>query len=172
MKTIRALILLAVLSCAAPALALELTPFQIGFGGERAQLFSAETKVMGLRLNLAMSDNQEVMGLDVGLFSRSTRMDAIQLNLFNSVRSEFNGIGVGLFNEAGSVSGLQAGLFNRVSHDVNGFQLGLFNVADDVSGFQFGLINRTVSLRGIQIGLVNLVEQGPLTFFPIVNAAF
>ena len=39
-------------------------------------------------------------------------------------------------------------------------------------GIQFGLINRAVSLRGIQIGLVNLIEEGPVTFFPIVNAAF
>ena len=48
----------------------------------------------------------------------------------------------------------------------------MFNAADDVEGFQIGLINRTVSLRGIQLGLINVVEGGPVTFFPIVNAAF
>lgn len=157
---------------AGPALAAEMTPLQIGFGGAGAQLFPETTRVLGLRLNLAVSDNQELMGLDVGLASRAGRMDAIQLNLFNTVRTEFNGISAGLFNQMGSVAGLQAGLFNAVEHDVNGFQLGLFNVADDVNGFQVGLINRTVALRGIQVGLVNLVEQGPLTFFPVLNAAF
>jgi hypothetical protein len=70
------------------------------------------------------------------------------------------------------VSGLQAGLFNHVRYDINGVQAGVFNRADDVNGLQIGLINRTVSLRGIQVGLVNLLEGGPLTFFPIVNAAF
>ena len=162
----------AVVAAAVPAQAMDLTPLQIGFWGPRAQLVPAETPVMGLRLNLAMADNAEVMGLDVGLVSRSERMDAIQLNLVNTVRAEFNGLGAGLFNQAGSASGVQAGLFNRVQHDLNGFQLGLFNVADDVTGLQIGLFNRTMSLRGIQVGLVNLVTQGPLTFFPIVNAAF
>ena len=55
---------------------------------------------------------------------------------------------------------------------LDGVQAGVFNRADDVNGLQIGLINRTVSLRGIQVGLVNLLEEGPLTFFPIVNAAF
>lgn len=171
MKKALAVFLLAALA-AGSALALDLTPFQIGFAGERAQLFPSQTQVMGLRLNLAMSDNQEVMGLDVGLVSKAGRMDAIQFNLVNMVDAEFNGLSAGLFNQMGSAAGLQAGLFNQVSHDLSGFQLGLFNAADDVSGFQVGLINRTVSLRGVQLGLVNLIEQGPLTFFPILNAAF
>ena len=171
MKRAWAFFLLAAL-LAAPALALDLTPLQIGFAGERAQLFPAQTQVMGLRLNLAMSDNQEVMGLDAGLVSKAGRMDAIQFNLVNMVDTEFNGLSAGLFNRMGSVAGLQAGLFNHVAHDLSGFQLGLFNTADDVSGFQVGLINRTVSIRGVQLGLVNLIEQGPLTFFPILNAAF
>jgi len=50
--------------------------------------------------------------------------------------------------------------------------VGLFNQADSVSGIQIGLINRAVTLRGLQIGLANLVEEGPVTFFPILNAAF
>ncbi len=155
-----------------PALALDMTPLQIGIAGQKAQLFPAQTDVVGLRLNIAMSDNDDVMGLDLGLVSRANRMSAIQLNLANLVDSEFYGVSVGLFNRAGSLAGFQGGLFNNVEHDMSGFQLGLFNVADDAAGFQIGLINRAVSLRGIQLGLVNLIEQGPLTFFPILNAAF
>lgn len=157
---------------AAPAMALELTPFQIGIAGSKAQLFPSATEVVGLRLNVVMSDNEDVMGLDLGFVSRSERMSAIQLNLANLVESEFTGLSVGLFNQMGSVSGFQAGLFNNVTHDMTGFQVGLFNVADDSSGIQIGLINRSISLRGIQIGLVNIIEEGPWTFFPIVNAAF
>lgn len=157
---------------AAPALAIDLTPLQIGLWGPKVQLFTEQTKVMGLRLNLVLSDNRDVMGIDFGLVSRAERMDAIQLNLANVVDAEFNGISVGLFNQMGSASGLQAGAFNTVANDMNGFQLGLFNVADAVAGFQIGLINRTVSMRGVQIGLVNLIAEGPVTFFPILNAAF
>jgi len=157
---------------AAPAFAMEMTPFQLGIVGPKVQLFPAETDVVGLRLNLVLSDNEDVMGIDFGLVSKADRMSAIQLNLVNIVRSEFAGLSLGLFNQMGSMSGFQAGLFNNVTHDMTGFQLGLFNVADDATGFQIGLFNRTVSLQGIQIGLVNLIEQGPLTFFPIINAAF
>ena len=158
---------------AAPALALDVTPLQIGLAGESAQLFRPETRVMGLRLNLALSENDDVMGLDAGLFSHATRLSGIQLNLGNWVDAEFVGVSAGLFSTMGSVTGVQAGLlFNTVKHDLSGFQFGVFNRADDVEGFQIGLINRTVSLRGIQLGLINVVESGPVTFFPIVNAAF
>ena len=149
-----------------------MTPFQIGFWGPNAQLFPEPMKVMGLRLNLARSDNREVVGLDLGLASRARRMDAIQLNFVNTVEQSFNGVSVGLYGTMGSMSGLQGGLFNTVSGDMTGFQLGLFNQANDATGFQIGLFNRTVSMRGVQIGLVNLIEDGPVTFFPIVNAAF
>ena len=155
-----------------PVRALELTPLQIGIAGTKAQLFPATTRVMGLRLNIACSDNEDVMGVDVGLVGLGQRMSAFQFNLVNKVDAEFTGISAGLFSQMGSVAGVQAGLFNNVENDLEGFQIGLFNVADSVMGIQFGLINRTVTLRGIQIGLVNLVEEGPLTFFPIVNAAF
>ncbi len=171
MKKLVAGLCLAVLA-AGPAMALDMTPFQIGFGGANAQLFPPETMVMGLRLNLVASENQDMMGLDLGIWSKSVKMDALQVNLVNLVEADFDGINVGLFNQMGSVSGVQAGLFNHVRYDINGVQAGVFNRADDVNGLQIGLINRTVSLRGIQVGLVNLLEEGPLTFFPIVNAAF
>jgi len=156
----------------APALAIDLTPLQIGIWGPKVQIFPEQTKVVGLRLNLAMSDNQDVIGIDFGLASKAERMTAIQLNLANMVDAEFTGISAGLFNRVGSLSGFQMGLFNNVVHDMNGFQFGLFNITDDAMGIQIGLINRAVSLRGLQIGLVNLIEEGPVTFFPILNAAF
>lgn len=172
MKKIAMVLSLAAL-LAAPALALDVTPLQIGFAGESAQLFRPETRVTGLRLNLALSENDDVTGLDAGLFSHAARMTAIQLNVGNWVDAEFVGVSVGLFSTMGSVTGVQAGLlFNTVKHDLSGFQLGVFNGADDVEGLQIGLINRTVSLRGLQLGLINVVESGPVTFFPIVNAAF
>jgi hypothetical protein len=99
-------------------------------------------------------------------------MSAILVNLANWVETEFAGVSLGLFGQMGSLAGLQAGLFNTVANDLSGFQVGLFNQADSVSGIQIGLINRAVTLRGLQIGLANLVEEGPVTFFPILNAAF
>ena len=155
---------------AAPALAV--TPLQIGIWGPRVQLFPASTEVVGLRLNLLKSDNAEVLGFDLGVVGQATSMKAIQVNLVNLVDEEFDGISVGLFNQVGTVAGIQVGLFNNVRYDLSGFQIGLFNAADSVAGIQIGILNQTVSMRGVQIGVVNLIEEGPIGFFPVLNAAF
>lgn len=157
---------------AGPVFAASMTPLQLGIWGPKIQLFSAETPVIGLRLNVLKSANESVTGFDLGIASQAGSMKAIQVNLVNLVENEFDGIGVGLFNQCGSVAGIQAGLFNNVAHDLSGFQIGLFNSADDVAGIQVGLLNHTVSMRGLQIGVVNLIDDGPVGFFPILNGAF
>lgn len=171
MKKIR-LAFLALVFLAGSARAFDLTPLQIGIWGPTVQLFPEQTRVMGLRLNLLKSDNREVMGFDLGVASQAQEMKAIQVNLVNVVKDNFAGLGVGLFNQAGAAAGLQVGLFNNVAHDLSGFQVGLFNLADSVEGIQIGFLNRATSMRGLQIGLVNLIEDGPVTFFPVLNAAF
>ncbi|HOU22474.1 MAG TPA: hypothetical protein PKX16_09670, partial [Kiritimatiellia bacterium] len=89
----KTLVLLALAGAlAAPAPAIETTPLQIGIWGPSAQLFPASTRVMGLRLNLVMSANDEVMGFDLGLVGRADRMSAIQVNLANWVETEFAGV--------------------------------------------------------------------------------
>ena len=57
--------------CAAPALALDLTPLQIGIWGPKVQLFPESTKVVGLRLNLLKSANLDVTGIDAGLVGQA-----------------------------------------------------------------------------------------------------
>ncbi len=153
------------------------TPLRLGILGTHLQLPPAYyTDVIGLRLNLPMSDNQNVMGLDLGIVGKASTVNAIQVNLFNLVTREFNGIEVGIINKVGnktgSMMGLQVGAFNMVDGDVSGIQIGLFNIANDVHGLQIGVFNKTVSMRGIQIGVINLIEDGPLEFFPLINAAF
>ena len=165
-----ALLLAALL--AGPAYAASLTPLQLGLWGPQVQLFSEQTPVIGLRLNVLKSANESVTGFDLGIASQAGSMKAIQVNLVNLVDNEFDGVGIGLFNQCGSVAGIQAGLFNNVTHDLSGFQIGLFNSADDVAGIQVGLLNHTVSMRGLQIGVVNLIDDGPVGFFPILNGAF
>ena len=55
---------------AAPARALDVTPLQIGLAGASAQIFRPETRVMGLRLNVALSENADVLGFDAGLMDK------------------------------------------------------------------------------------------------------
>jgi len=39
-------------------------------------------------------------------------------------------------------------------------------------GLQIGLINYTESMTGIQIGLVNIITESVVPFFPIINFCF
>ncbi len=166
MKKLVAGLCLAVLA-AGPAMALDMTPFQIGFGGANAQLFPPETMVMGLRLNLVASENQDMMGLDLGIWSKSVKMDALQVNLVNLVEADFDGINVGLFNQMGSVSGLQAGLFNHVRYDINGVQAGVesysVKMTERLAGYQRS--------HDIDQGANAVVEYEKYTKDPVAGAA-
>jgi hypothetical protein len=92
MKKIVAGLCLAVLA-AGPAMALDMTPFQIGFGGANAQLFPPETMVMGLRLNLVASENQDMMGLDGHLVQSWSWMRC--RSTCQTGETDFDGINVG-----------------------------------------------------------------------------
>ena len=86
--------------------------------------------------------------------------------------------GAGALNWAGAVSGVQAsGAFNYAHHDVKGAmltagmnyarthvrgaQVSLFNYAYTLSGVQIGLVNIVNdSRKGVSIGLINIVKNG------------
>lgn len=148
------------------------TPIQLGIAGTACQVFPEETAVTGLRLNLAASRNVSVTGIDLGLVSFGDDIQAIRVNLLNSSDYHFSGVEVGLCNHEAALSGLAVGAFNSVDGDASGILVGIFNKANVMTGMQIGLFNQAVSLRGIQIGLVNLIDDGPLTFFPVINMAF
>jgi hypothetical protein len=64
-------------------------------------------------------------------------------------------------------------LLNSAEKSV-GWQIGLINHSTEINGMQLGLLyNTTESLKGIQIGLLNMNWSGkPIKFLPIVNFAF
>lgn len=68
----------------------------------------------------------------------------------------------GVFNVAeGSVRGLQIGGVFNVAEDVTGGQIaGIMNTADTVRGVQIGLINISNRMYGVPIGLINIVREG------------
>ena len=172
MKKLPALLLAAALAATAVSAAPAWTPFQLGIAGTACQIFPEETAVTGLRLNLAASRNDAVTGIDVGIVSAGSDIQAVRVNLVNIADYHFSGLEVGLFNHDEALSGLSVGLFNAVDGDGSGIQIGVFNKANAMTGMQIGLFNQAVTLRGIQIGLINLIDDGPLTFFPVIYMAF
>jgi len=167
-----AAILLVLAFVAAPAFAAKFTPLQIGVWGQDAQLFDQAVPVWGLRLNLLLSQNDDVFGLDAGFFSRIGQADAISLNLYNSAVT-LKGAQFGVYNTVSREAvGLQAGFYNVDDASIAGGQIGLVNVAQSVGGFQIGLFNRCISMAGVQIGFINIIEDAEIRFFPFVNASF
>ena len=161
-----------------------MTPFQIALF-DPVQLFSRETDVNGLRLNLIYGDNRTVRGLDAGVANWvEGDQTGIQIGLHNNCKGQSTGLQSGLVNwgERG-MAGMQiASLVNRVkgtmtgiqvsgansAYGLRGCQVALFNGATDMRGFQLGVVNIAEG-SGVQIGLVNLNRNGFLPFFPIIN---
>ena len=93
----------------------------------------------------------------------------------NFVTREFNGLQVApLFNLIGETTGavqISCGL-NRCDGAMYGLQVGLVNVAEQGSGIQVGLVNYGNVYRGLQIGVANVIAASACKFMPVVNFAF
>ena len=111
------------------------------------QIYPEDNNIEGLRLNLLYGRNASVEGLDIGLINRLT-----------------NGLS----------KGVQIGLLGMVDSDFNGLQINTINVTKGkFEGLQFGFVNFAESINGLQIGLVNIINQGGrFPIFPIVNGSF
>jgi len=167
------LIVFAVIFCCCLGLsAFDTSALQISIWAPRTQLVPEEIDISGLKLNLPYGGNENVAGLDLGLVSINGNSSALQVNLFNRSSESFAGLQVGLVNVSGASSGLSISLFNSVESISKGLEIGLFNTALEHRGLQIGLLNYCEFLTGFQIGLINIVTQSTLPFFPIVNFCF
>jgi len=146
-------------------------PFQFAVV-EQFQLISREKSITGLKLNFVYGYNYGITGLDLGFVSKAQYTTAMQFNLMNIVEQEGVGLQVGLFNLAQSYSGMQFGVFNLCGSSFTGLQAGFLNYASICSGVQFGIVNNCKSMRGIQVGLINVIQDSNLPFFPIINMKF
>lgn len=123
------------------------------------QIPMAQEHLDGVRLNIIYGECMSMNGFDVGLIGRT--------------RERFNGFQLAACSSVGTdAAGFQLGLFNLVEQDYAGFQLSLWNyVGGTCDGFQLGLVNWAGRLNGLQIGLLNFVDNPDPTWFclPIVN---
>jgi hypothetical protein len=179
MKRIALVSLLLVLSQAV----LAETPFQFAAPNLRAP---DDPKVSGIRLTVIHGRNQSVRGIDVGVISLSETGNLFGASVVLGI-GKVNGDMVGFANSAinvhtGSDTGLNAAFVNRVNSVKTGANVGFVNISDgytmlDLGGFnlsgrssvQLGFLNVTRRLTGVQIGLLNLAENGFLPMFPIFN---
>ncbi|MDA1043939.1 MAG: hypothetical protein O3C57_01815 [Verrucomicrobia bacterium] len=138
-----------------------------------AQLFSENSEVTGMRLNVVGS-NLAMKGLDLGIVNLSQeRFTGAAIGIGNGVEGLGIGLQLGLFNYAGEFHGLQCGLFNQASK-LEGVQLGFANYSHDNNLLQLGVVNVANNHIGWQIGLMNFNTR-PAASFPgmiFVNGSF
>jgi hypothetical protein len=147
--------------------------FEFGFWDD-FQLFGPDVAIHGLRFNLGAAENREMRGVDLFGLGNLTSGDQIgtQLGFYNRVGGDLGGLQLAIFASEveGRTCALQAaGLTNRAG-EVGGGQIATFlNRAKRVRGFQIGLVNDAGDLAGLQIGLVNVVRNGWIPVFPLLN---
>jgi hypothetical protein len=125
------------------------------------QIFPESSSIAGLRFNLIYGKNANVTGLDLGLVNQTTgTQTGVQWGFVNLNDDGFKGWQAGFVSVTkGSSLGLQTAAVN--------YHLGHFN------GLQFSIVNYAATLKGLQIGLINIIgEGGFLPVFPIFNFDF
>lgn len=151
--------------------------------------FPDDAVVDGMRVSLLWGKNARTSGFDLGLFSVSettTRTGFALVGGVSRVSGNVEGaVSLSFMNyHSGRDSGFNCAFINRVNDTQNAFNLGLLQLAEgrtsiDVgalnvskrSEFQFGFVNVTDQIDGLQLGFINLAENGFFKFFPFFNYA-
>lgn len=125
------------------------------------QIFPENESITGLRISILYGKNRNVSGFDWGFVNSTTgKQVGVQYGFVNLVDGGF--------------LGLEAGFVNVTDSQFEGLQWGFVNYhKGKVSGLQLGFVNYARSMKGIQIGLINIINKGGMfPFFPIVNWSF
>jgi hypothetical protein len=125
------------------------------------QIVPENESVSGIRLNLIYTKNTNVTGFDMGLVNQTTGSQlGVQWGGVNMTDGGFIGWQAGFVNiSKGSSVGLQSSFVN--------YHQGYFN------GLQFSVVNYAATLKGLQLGLINIIGSGGfLPVFPIFNFDF
>ena len=133
------------------------SPFQLALFNP-VQIISESQGIGGIRLDLIYGKNTSVGGLDLGLVNHTT--SGISKGI------EWGLVG---YNE-GSFTGWQGNAVSITRENFTGLQTGWYTTARHCGGVQIGIVNHSGTMKGIQIGLLNFIDEGGfLPIFPIVN---
>lgn len=135
-------------------------PFQLSLFNP-IQIVPEHESISGVRLNLIYTKNADVTGFDIGLVNvTSGKQLGVQMGGVNITEAGFTGWQNGFVNVSrGNFEGLQTSWVN--------YHGGYFN------GLQFSIVNYAETLKGLQLGLINIIGKGGfLPVFPIFNFDF
>lgn len=136
------------------------SPFQLALF-DPIQIVPNHESISGVRLNLIYSKNANVTGLDLGLVNVTTGKE---------VGVQWGGVNV----TDGGFTGWQSAFVNISRGNFEGLQTSWVNYHDGhFNGLQFSIVNYAATLKGLQLGLINIIGSGGfLPVFPIFNFDF
>ena len=160
MRKINTPVILALIMLLSANIIAQDNPFQLSLFNP-IQIVPENESVSGIRLNLIYTKNVNVTGFDLGLVNVTTGKE---------VGVQWGGVNV----TEGGFTGWQSGFVNISHGDFVGFQDSWVNYHDGhFNGLQFSIVNYAATLKGLQIGLINIIgEGGFLPVFPIFNFDF
>jgi hypothetical protein len=120
--------------------------------------------------------NVNIYGISLGLpvtYNNSDTVAGVDAALGVSMSNKVQGVRFSfLLNNGKDSNGLEGACVN-LSKNYGGVSLGIFNQAAEKSEMlQLGLINQSSDSKGVQIGLINLMDNGFLPIFPFINFGF
>jgi len=127
-------------------------------GIEITPVLSYSDYVYGVQISGFMNHSKITEGFHCGFVNASTewtkglQLSAINLNFQNS-------------------TGVDLAVVNATSKNMRGVQLGVVNYVSNQKGLQFGVFN-VAEWSSIQFGLINIIQNGWLPFFPFFNFSF
>lgn len=159
------------------------TSFQFAAAGAQSP---ADPDVNGFRLVLFYGKNQSVSGFDLGIASLSETTNASGFSMnwgMSKVSGQSSGLASSFVNlHSGEDTSVNAAFINSVKTLKSGVNIGFINVTDgysnvDISGMgiskksnvQLGFVNITGEIEGLQIGFLNIAENGIFPVLPVFN---
>ncbi|MCP4181676.1 MAG: hypothetical protein GY756_28250 [bacterium] len=119
--------------------------------------------------DLGFPDIEKVYGLNIGLINYSEEVRGVDFGLLGTVTKNVYGVKGALISNGHNLVGSQLGIAN-LQNNVTGFQMGIYNQASElIKAFQLGLVNMAYTGNGLQIGGLNIMENGFLGIFPVFN---
>jgi len=96
---------------------------------------------------------------DIAIQSKTTEISGLSLNIWGE--NPQHGVALGFVNgSTGESSGLSLAFIANYDDSYTGVQLGFVNYSkESFKGLQWGCVNYTEKLDGVQLGLVNIVED-------------
>jgi len=159
------------------------TGYGIGFKSDCSKKF------YGIKLPFLYSPVYHSMnGFEINIWNAGNRTEEPENGYFNGVAvagfsvtssNNFSGVALASFltSSGGDLNGFAlSGVLTTAKQDMNGISIGAINIVQGTShGMQIGLINYTNNLKGIQLGLLNMIDDGPgggIPVMPLMNLKF